>query len=100
MRFVMPVGLHFLRNRSRILAKVTGDLFERESVIKGGFNEESVFECKMLLVSWNKIKQDELFQKLYDEISENIVPVRPDRHYHRTKGQLAGNYSNTHKRSY
>lgn len=44
--------------------------------------------------------QDELFQKLYDEISENIVPVRPDRHYHRTKGQLAGNYSNTHKRSY
>lgn len=44
--------------------------------------------------------QDELFQKLYDEISENIVPVRPDRHYRRTKGQLAGNYSNTHKRSY
>lgn len=44
--------------------------------------------------------QDELFQKLYDEISENIVPVRPDRHYHRTKGQLAGNYSNTHKRCY
>ena len=44
--------------------------------------------------------QDELFQKLYEEISENIVPVRPDRHYQRTKGQLAGNYSNTHKRSY
>ena len=44
--------------------------------------------------------QDKLFQKLYDEISENIVPVRPDRHYSRTKGQLAGKYSNTHKRSY
>lgn len=44
--------------------------------------------------------QEELFQNLYDEISENIVPVRPDRHYRRTKGQLAGNYSNTHKRSY
>ena len=44
--------------------------------------------------------QEELFQKLYDEISENIVPVRPERHYHRTKGQLAGNYSNTHKRCY
>lgn len=44
--------------------------------------------------------QDELMQKLYDEISENIVPVRNERHYHRTKGQLAGNYSNTHKRSY
>ena len=44
--------------------------------------------------------QDELFQKLYDEISENIVPFRPDRHYRRTKGQLAGNYSNTHKQCY
>ncbi len=44
--------------------------------------------------------QEELMQRLYDEISENIVPVRPDRHYHRTKGQLAGDYSNTHKRCF
>ena len=50
-----------------------------------------------ILLEKDPQKQDELFQKLYDEISENIVPVRPDR---RTKGQLAGNYSNTHKRSY
>jgi len=53
-----------------------------------------------ILLEKDPNKQDELFQKLYDEISENIVPVRPDRHYHRTKGQLAGNYSNTHKRSF
>jgi hypothetical protein len=53
-----------------------------------------------ILLEKDPQKQDELFQKLYDEISENIVPVRPDRHYHRTKGQLAGNYSNTHKRSF
>lgn len=53
-----------------------------------------------ILLEKDPRKQDELFQKLYDEISENIVPVRPDRHYRRTKGQLAGNYSNTHKRSY
>lgn len=53
-----------------------------------------------ILLEKNPQKQDELFQKLYDEISENIVPVRPDRHYRRTKGQLASNYSNTHKRSY
>ena len=45
-------------------------------------------------------EQDELFQQLYDEISKNIVPVRPDRHYHRTKDLLAGDYSNTHKRSF
>lgn len=53
-----------------------------------------------ILLEKNPQKQDELFQKLCDEISENIVPVRPDRHYRRTKGQLAGNHSNTHKRSY
>ena len=53
-----------------------------------------------ILLEKNPKVQDELFQKLYDEISENIVPVRPDRHYRRTKGQLAGNYSNTHKRCY
>ena len=34
-----------------------------------------------------------LMQQLYDEISKNVVPIRPDRHYHRRKGQLAGNYS-------
>lgn len=53
-----------------------------------------------ILLEKDPQKQDELFRKLYDEISENIVPVRPDRHYRRTKGQLAGNYSNTHKRNY
>ena len=53
-----------------------------------------------ILLEKDRQKQEELFQRLYDEISENIVPVRPDRHYNRTKGQLAGKYSNTHKRSY
>ena len=53
-----------------------------------------------ILLEKDHKKQEDLFQKLYDEISENIVPVRLDRHYHRTKGQLAGNYSNTHKRSF
>ena len=53
-----------------------------------------------ILLEKDPKKQDELFQNLYNEISENIVPVRPDRHYNRTKGQLAGNYSNTHKRCF
>ena len=53
-----------------------------------------------ILLEKDPNKQDDLFQKLYDEISENIVPVRLDRHYRRTKGQLAGDYSNTHKRSF
>lgn len=45
-------------------------------------------------------KKTKLMQHLYDEISKNIVPIRSGRHYHRTKGQLAGNNSNTHKRSF
>ena len=53
-----------------------------------------------ILLEEDHKKQDELFQRLYDEISENIVPIRPDRHYPRAQGQLASDYSNTHKRSY
>ncbi len=45
-------------------------------------------------------KKTQLMQNLYREISENIVPVRPGRHYHRTRGQLASDHSNTHKRSF
>lgn len=45
-------------------------------------------------------KKNMLFQQIYEDISKNLVPIRPDRHYTRTKGQLAGKYSNTHKRAY
>ena len=53
-----------------------------------------------ILLEKDRQRQTELFQQIYDEISKNIVPVRPDRHYKRTKGQLASKYSNTHKRCY
>lgn len=54
-----------------------------------------------ILLEKDPVIQDKLFQNLYDEISENIVPVRPDRHYQRRKrGRFANKYSNTHKRSY
>lgn len=53
-----------------------------------------------ILLEKDPAKQDTLFQQLYNEISENIVPKRPDRHYHRTKGVLVSNYSNTHKRCF
>lgn len=45
-------------------------------------------------------KQDQLFRQIYEGISKNLAPVRPGRHYRRTKGQFAGKYSNTHKRAY
>ena len=44
--------------------------------------------------------KEELMQQLYDEISENIVPVRPDRHYERNTNMRHAKYSNTHKRSF
>ena len=53
-----------------------------------------------ILLETDAQKQDKLFQQIYEDISQNLVPIRPDRHYHRTKGQLAGKYSNTHKRAY
>ncbi len=53
-----------------------------------------------ILLEKDAQKQDKLFQQIYEDISKNLVPIRPDRHYHRTKGQLAGKYSNTHKRVY
>ena len=53
-----------------------------------------------ILLETDAQKQDKLFQQIYEDISQNLVPIRPDRHYYRTKGQLAGKYSNTHKRAY
>ncbi len=53
-----------------------------------------------ILLETDARKQEELFQQIYEDISKNLVPIRPDRHYHRAKGQLAGKYSNTHKRAY
>lgn len=53
-----------------------------------------------ILLEKDPRKQEEYFQKIYEDISKNLVPVRPERHYERSKGQLAGKYSNTHKRAY
>ena len=53
-----------------------------------------------ILLETNEKKKSILFQQIYEDISKNLVPIRPDRHYKRTKGQLAGKYSNTHKRAY
>lgn len=53
-----------------------------------------------ILLETDAQKQDKLFQQIYEDISQNLVPIRPDRHYHRTKGQLVGKYSNTHKKAY
>ena len=53
-----------------------------------------------ILMETNAERKKDLLQALYNEIRVNVVPIRPDRHYHRTKGQLASDFSNTHKRSF
>lgn len=53
-----------------------------------------------LLIEPDVTVKEMMLNDLYREISENIVPIREDRHYHRTKGVLAGKYSNTHKRCF
>lgn len=40
-----------------------------------------------IVLEKDKQKQEALFNKLYDEISKNLVPVHPNRHYKRTKGK-------------
>jgi len=45
-------------------------------------------------------KKKELFMSMVSEIQQNVLPVRPERHYPRPKGNFAGKYSNTHKRCY
>ena len=41
-----------------------------------------------ILIETGENRKSELLQALYDEIRVNVVPIRPDRHYHRTKGQV------------
>ena len=53
-----------------------------------------------ILIETDEQKKGILFQQIYEDISKNLVPVRPKRHYKRRKGKFAAKYSNTHKRAY
>jgi len=48
----------------------------------------------------NDQRRKELMVAIVNEIKRNLLPIRKGRHYPRTKGLLAGNYSNTRKKSY
>jgi hypothetical protein len=45
-------------------------------------------------------KRAELISEMMSQIKRQILPVRPNRSYARTKGVLVGKYSNSHKRTY
>lgn len=39
-----------------------------------------------ILLETDDQKKNILFQQIYEDISKNLVPIRPDWHYTRTKG--------------
>ena len=41
-----------------------------------------------IILEKDKEKQKVLFNNLYNDISKNLVPVRPDRHYNESKGNM------------
>jgi hypothetical protein len=41
-----------------------------------------------ILIESDAKRKTELLQALYNEIRVNVVPIRPDRHYQRTKDSL------------
>ena len=45
-------------------------------------------------------RKDALFKEMIAEVKREVLPIRPGRHFNRTKGVLCGKYSNTHKRSF
>ena len=57
-------------------------------------------EICLILLEKDDQKKNILFQQIYEDFSKNLVSIRPDWHYTRTKRRLAGKYSNIHKRSY
>jgi len=45
-------------------------------------------------------KKDALFAQMVEDTMQEVLPVRPGRQFQRTKGVLAGKFSNTRKRNY
>ena len=49
-------------------------------------------EICLILLEKDDQKKNILFQQIYEDFSKNLVSIRPDRHYTRTKRRLAGKY--------
>ena len=65
--------------------------------IAAGALKEALIEFVII----RNFKQKQLlFDEILDFIQANIIPIREERKYDRTKGRLAGKYSNVNKRAY
>lgn len=54
----------------------------------------------LMLLEPNPVKRTALYQKIMEEISANVVPIRPDRSYPRRKGARATKHPRNHKRAF
>lgn len=57
-------------------------------------------ELVRFILEKNESKRSKRMNAIVSEIKRNLLPVRKGRNYPRTKGVLAGKYSNSRKRSY
>ncbi|WP_458462857.1 IS4 family transposase, partial [Paenibacillus sp.] len=84
---------------------------ENEERLKSGYKHKMMLnrnvcigilkdELIHAIIEADQDKQAAMMQSIYDELSRNVVPIRPDRHYERNKSNLHAKYSNTHKRSF
>ncbi|MDD2959379.1 MAG: hypothetical protein PHR92_12800 [Lachnospiraceae bacterium] len=53
-----------------------------------------------LILEKDVMQQQAIMDSIIHEINCNLLPVRRDRSFKRSKGQLASNHSNVRKRSY
>lgn len=76
--------------------KYTYPMAINRNVAFGIIKEELI---EMFMIKSNK-KRKTKFESIISEIEEELLPIRKDRKFNRTKGNLVSVYSNTHKRSY
>lgn len=62
-----------------------------------GILKEELIE---VVLEKNLRKKSEKFRGIFSQIKHHLIPIRSNRSFKRIKGNLAGKYSNTHKRSY
>lgn len=80
-----------------IILDVTRELDEKEKYMKHQMAINQTVSIGILkndliyiLLEKDGDKREMLMQQLYEDISQNLVPVRPDRHYYRTKRTFGG----------
>jgi len=57
-------------------------------------------ELILVVLDPDRVRGEARFLAMVSLVERQVLPVRPDRHFPRNKGNFAGKYCNTHKRCY